>query len=62
MNISDFLELTQIERSRLIAKGENDKSIKILFNNEVFDQIFLYQKINDNCILRMEVIWIEEIE
>jgi len=62
LHIPDFLELAQIERSRLIAKGEKDKSIKILFNNEVFKQIFLYQKINDNCILRFEVMWIEEIE
>lgn len=62
LHISDFLELANKERIRLIAKGEKDKSIKLLFNNEVFEQIFLYQKINDNCILRMEVVWIEEIK
>ena len=62
LHISDFLELANNERNRLIAKGGKDKSIKILFNNEVFEQIFLYQKINDNCILRMEVVWVEEID
>lgn len=62
LHIPDFLELAHKERIRLIAKGEKDKSFKLLFNNEVFEQIFLYQKINDNCILRMEVMWIEERE
>src|SRR5690606_5486883 len=62
VGISEFLELAHKERKRLIMVGEKNQAIKILFNNEVFEKIYLYQKINDECISRLEVGWIEEIE
>lgn len=50
------------ERKRLIAKGSKNKSIKILLNNQVFDKIYLYEKINPDTVKRYQVIWVEEIE
>lgn len=62
IEISEFLEVANKERKRLIVEGERNQSLKILFNNEVFKKIYLYQKINKDCISRLEVVWIEEIE
>ncbi len=62
INIESLEKMAKQERKRLIKEGEKNKSIKILFNNQVFDKIYLYEKTNDHLIKRYEVIWIEEIE
>lgn len=62
LNISEFLNLANEERQRLIVKGEKNKSIKILFNNNVFDIIYLYVKDENDFIIKYLVSWVEEIE
>lgn len=62
LNIYEFLKLVNEERERLIGKGEKDKTVKILFNDHVFDKIYLYVKDENNLIIRYLVKWVEEIE
>lgn len=62
INISDFKDLAKQEREKEILNGEKEKTIRILFNDEVFRKIYLYEKIEGNLIKRYIVKWIEEIE
>ena len=56
INIESLEKMAKQERKRLIKEGEKNKSIKILFNNQVFDKIYLYEETNDHLIKRYEVI------
>ena len=62
LNISSFLELAETKRKSLIKEGEKDKTIKILFNDEVFEKIYLYEIDKHGMIKRYDVVWIEEIQ
>lgn len=62
INITDFRLMARKERERLIRSGEKKGKIKILFNHEVFNMIYLYIKIDHNLIKRYKVKWVEEIE
>lgn len=62
LNISQLNILANQIRKELIKKGEKEKKIKILFNYEVFDNLYLYEKISDTLIKRYKVNWIEEIK
>ena len=44
------------------VKTEKDKTIKILFNDEVFEKIYLYEIDKHGMIKRYDVVWIEEIQ
>jgi hypothetical protein len=60
ISITEFEKFANKERKRLI-KIDDSKTIKILFNNDVFETIFLYVKDDKNRIKKYCVIWIEEI-
>ena len=62
VGISDFLEVADKERKRLIESGEKTGTIKVLLNDQVFKQIFLYEKTETGEIQKYPVTWIEEIE
>ncbi len=60
--ILDFLEVADQEMKRLIENGEKAGTIKVLFNDQVFDKIYLYEKTETGKVKKYPVIWIEEIE
>lgn len=62
LSIYSFLELAEDKRKKLINEGQEDKLIKVLFNNQVFDKIYLYEKDSYGKIKKYNVKWIEEIE
>lgn len=57
-----FLKLAQAERQQKVEEGKKIGAIKILFNDEVFKKIYLYEKEPNNQIKIFEVTWVEEIE
>ncbi|WP_194851408.1 hypothetical protein [Nonlabens antarcticus] len=62
IQISTFENLAHKERIRLVKEGDASNSVKILFNDEVFNTIYLYENICDSLTNRYSVQWIEEIE
>lgn len=58
VNLSNFLEKAMEKRRKLIKKN----SVRILSNNEVFDKIYLYEKIENGNIKRYPVLWSSMIE
>lgn len=63
-NISELRNQANKERNRLIYedRSRKNKSITVLLNDNVFDTIYLYERINQDTIKRYRVKWIEEIE
>ncbi|MEH6703451.1 hypothetical protein [Galbibacter orientalis] len=62
IDIFSFTKQAEKKRNELMNKDEKDGVVRVLFNSEVFERIFLYEKSKDGYINRYEVEWIEEIE
>ncbi len=61
IEIESFLNLAYKEKEKTLKIERQTDVIKVLTNDKVFKQIFLYVK-EKKMILRYEVFWIEEIE
>ena len=58
ININKFLKIATKKREELIRED----SVKILSNKEVFDKIYLYEKIRNGNIKRYVVFWSSMLE
>ena len=59
---NEFIYLSNLIRQKLIREGEKEGIIKLLSNNDVFDNIYIYEKISDSLWCSYKAKWIDEIE
>lgn len=62
LDIYEFTALANEKRLQLIQKDKKEQTIKILFNDEVFDRIYLYEVTSNNSFIKYRVKWVEEIQ
>lgn len=61
VDITEFNKLASEERKKHINEGEKIGKIHIVPNEDIFDNIFLFERIENSKILKHKVIWIDEI-
>lgn len=62
LNISQFLDIANKKRKSLIEKEEKGNKLTIMYNDKVFDKIYLYVRKSPDLIKRYCVEWVEEIK
>lgn len=61
IEVNELLSIADDERIRLNKVTEKENFVKILFKNDIFKELYIYER-NNNKIFQYKVFWHEEIE